>query len=359
MPHTIRVIQKRDWRKSLRAQIRDARVLLEESRLSLSLFAALILIGTLVFHYFYQFPASGETLSFSESLYATFSLIFFQSTLDYPSQWYLQILFYIVPIIGLALVADGVLRFGTALFNKQERGQKWQVAMASIYRDHVIVCGLGKVGYRVVLELLRFGVDVAAIECDENSQFVEKVKLLGVPVIIADARRSDNLRKAGIEQADAIVPATNDQLSNLEIALDARELNPGVKVVIRMFDMELAGKVEKGFGIHTAFSTSALTAPIFAAAAMRLNVKSSFYVGDQLMNVSEIIIRPNSELIGWDLARLEREVDLTVLYYKNEEIHDLHPDPELTLNPGDQLLVLASIETLRVVNKRNDVQKRK
>ncbi len=66
------------------------------------------------------------------------------------------------------------------------------------------------------------------------------------------------------------LPATDDQLANLEIALDAREINPGIKVVMRMFDVEFARKVEKGFGIHTAFSCSALTAPIFAAAAMRL-----------------------------------------------------------------------------------------
>ena len=353
MQESFRIFPRKSVLKFLKAQIRDARVLLQESKLSLILFAALILIGTVVFHYFYHDPETGLSPSFSEAMYATFSLIFFQSLLDYPPEWYLQVLFFLVPIVGLMLVADGVLRFGTALFNKQERGQKWQVAMASIYKDHVIVCGLGKVGYRVLLELLRFGVEVVAIEIDENGPFVEKVKQLGVPVIIADARRSDHLRKAGVEVADAIVPATNDQLSNLEIALDAREINPGIKVVIRMFDMELASKVEKGFGIHTAFSSSALTAPIFAAAAMRLNIRSSFYVGDQLMNVSEVVIRPKSDLIGWDIARLEREIDLTVLYYKNGDIHDLHPDPALKLVAGDQLLVLASVEVLRELNKRS------
>ena len=66
--------------------------------------------------------------------------------------------------MGLAVVADGVLRFGTALINKQSRGQKWQVAMASTYRDHIIVCGVGKVGYRVILELLKFKKDIIAIE---------------------------------------------------------------------------------------------------------------------------------------------------------------------------------------------------
>ena len=222
-----------------------------------------------------------------------------------------------------------------------------------IYRDHVIVCGLGKVGYRVVLELLRFGKDVVAIEVNEQGRFIEKVQALNVPIIIGDARRSENLRKAGVEYADSIVPATDDQLANLEIALDAREINPGIKVVIRMFDQELAAKIEKGFGIHTAFSSSALTAPIFAAAAMRLDVKHSFYIGDQLLNVSETVIQPDSQINGWDIARLERELDLSVLYYQSSEIHDIHPAPDLNLLPGDHILVLASIETLQHLNKLN------
>ena len=138
----------------------------------------------------------------------------------------MQVLFFILPILGLMIVADGVIRFGTALTNKQERGQKWQVAMASTYSGHVIVCGMGRVGYRVALELLKYGREVVAVEADEKCRFAEKAMALGIPVIFADARRQENLIKAGIEQADAIIPCTNDELGNLDIALDARELNP-------------------------------------------------------------------------------------------------------------------------------------
>ena len=348
------LVVKRNWRRKLRAQIRDARVLFQESQVSLLLFALLILTGTLVFHYAYHDPGSGESPSFSESLYVTFSMIFFQTLLAYPSEWYLQIMFFIIPVVGLTLVADGVLKFGTALFNKNERGQKWQVAMASIYRDHVVVCGLGKVGYRVVLELLRFGKDVVAIETNEEGRFIEKVRAMDIPVIIGDATREDFLQKAGVMDADAIIPATDDQMANLEIALDARELNPNIKVVMRMFDVEFARKVEKGFGIHTAFSSSALTAPIFAAAAMRLNIKHSFYVGDELMNVSELVVELDSDLAGWTLAELEEKLDLTVLYFKDGETSNIHPEKSLVLEEGDHLLVLASIESLKKMKKLNE-----
>jgi hypothetical protein len=50
-------------------------------------------------------------------------------------------------------------------------------------------------------------------------------------------------------------------VANLDIALNARDSNPGIKVVMSMFDEDLALRVEKGFGIHTAFSSSALAVP--------------------------------------------------------------------------------------------------
>ena len=67
------------------------------------------------------------------------------------------------------------------------------------YNNHVIVCGLGRIGYRITLELLKFGRDIVIIESDEDGRFIEKAKSLDVTVIIADARRSENLLKANVE----------------------------------------------------------------------------------------------------------------------------------------------------------------
>jgi Trk K+ transport system NAD-binding subunit len=294
-----------------------------------------------------------KKISVTEALYDAFALVFFQGLDEFPKCWYLQALHFIMPILGLVAVVDGVVRFGSALTNKQERGQKWQVAMASTYSDHVILCGMGRVGYRVALELLRFGREIVAIEANEKGRFVEKAMALGIPVIFADARRRENLIKAGIEKADAIIPCTDDELGNLDIALDARELNPGVKVVMRMFDPDLAARVEKGFGIHTAYSVSALAAPTIAAAAMRVKVRSSFYVGDTLLNISELTVRPNSPLTGWSVKQLEDELDLTVISYIDGETTHLHPEPELQLNAQNKILVLATLGTLQKLEALN------
>jgi len=130
-------------------------------------------------------------------------------------------------------------------------------------------------------------------------------------------------------------------------------LNPDVRIVMRLFDSDLARRVEKGFGIHTAFSTSALAAPIFAAAAMHVNVMHSFYVGDTLLNLSKVTITSGSRLTGWSVERLAAELDLSVVCYQGARITDLHPDPELRLSAGDHILVIAAIDTLRRLNDLN------
>jgi voltage-gated potassium channel len=339
--------------RNMRAQLRDAKVLFLEFRGSLLLFAMIVIGGGLLLHFFYTHPESGQHPEFSRALYAAFSMIFFDIQLPYPEQTALQVLFFLIPILGLAVAADGVLRFSGALLSKQARGQKWQIAMASTYKNQIIVCGIGKVGYRVILELLKFGREIVAIEINPEGRFVEKVKRLGVPLIIANARRSENIREAGVERAQAIIACTNDELTNLDIALDAREINPGIIIVVRMFDSDLARRIESGFGIQTAVSTSALSAPIFASAAMGLNVRHSFYVGDDLLHLGEIEIQPQSTLTQWDVARLEGELDLSVVCYQSDSCPDFHPDDSQPLEAHTRILVLASLETLRKLHELN------
>ena len=112
------------------------------------------------------------------------------------------------------------------------------------------------------------------------------------------------------------------------------------------------GRVEKGFDIHTAFSTSSLAAPIFAAAAMRVDVKYSFYAGDELLIISELVLAPDSPVVGWSVEKVEATYDLSIVRYQHGDSVVLHPRPEVLLEPGDSILVLASVETVRRLNAR-------
>lgn len=343
------------FRRYLVASWRDVQILFREFRVSLLIFAGILLVGAITLDRLYA-PGTEQDLSFSEALYAVFTLIFFQPTVDFPDVWYLQLFFFVVPLIGLGVIAESVVRFGVTLFGRRTGRREWQVALASTCKNHIVVCGLGRDGSRVVEQLVKFDEEVVGIERNPEGQFVKSIHELGVPVIIGDARRKETLVEAGVERACAIVICTEDDLANLAIALEARELKPDIKVVMRMFDSELAKKVEKSFGIHAAFSTSALAAPAFAAAATQTQITHAFYVDGELLNVSEIRVQPASGLVGKSLEQLEKELDLSVILYKGRGKMDLHPAPHIRLHGDDRIVVLAALDALNRLAQLNKAQ---
>lgn len=201
------------------------------------------------------------------------------------------------------------------------------MALASTFRDHIIVCGIGRGGYRVTSELLSFGELVAGVNHSESKEWLEPLQRAGMPMIIGDGRRKQTLIDAGIERASAFVVCTSDDLANLDMALDARELNPNIKIVLRMFDQNLAQNVSKGFGIQTAFSVSALAAPAFAVAATRTRVDYSFKLDDQLLNVSTILFQPTSRFVGKTVSQIEYEAECAIIgiYVSAQESMRMNP----------------------------------
>jgi voltage-gated potassium channel len=347
------MVQRRHlWRRYLLANWRDMRVLLRQFYVPLLLFMASVLLGGLVFDLLYR-HAEVPDLTYSESAYAIFVMTFFGSSIPFPQEWYLQIFFFLMPIIGLGLVVQGIINFGVMLFNKSAREDEWQVAIASTYKDHVVVAGLGRLGFRIVQQLLSYGEELVGIEVDSGSEFVQRVLDLKVPVIFGDATRPDVQEQAGVGRASAIVTCTEDDMTNLEISLVAREIQEEIRVVLRMFDNDMAQKVAHGFGIPTAFSTSALAAPAFASAATRSDISHAFYVGDRLLNVSEMTIKPGSKLAGRRVSDLERELDFSVILHNRDGQVDLHPSPEITLQPGDQICIFASLDQLSKLGRLN------
>ncbi len=112
-------------------------------------------------------------------------------------------------------------------------------------RHHVVVCGLGRVGRSVAARLKSGGVPVVAIERHEHAIGVLHARQLKIPVIIAPASDVSAQEVAGIARADAVLAVTDDEAVNLEIGLVAKHANRGVRVVTRLFDHDLAGRVER------------------------------------------------------------------------------------------------------------------
>ena len=151
---------------------------------------------------------------------------------------------------------------------------------------HVIVVGMGRVGYRILRELHDVGVPVAAIETNPAAALIANVRTIA-PVITGDARSEEILAQAGLAQARAVVAATADDSVNLSIALAARRMNPGVRTTIRLFDAVFARKVETALQIDAALSASRIAAPTFVASALFPDVAKAVIVKDRLFVLIE------------------------------------------------------------------------
>ena len=117
---------------------------------------------------------------------------------------------------------------------------------------HVIVCGLGRVGYRLAMMLLRLGERVVVINETARADWLRAVTDAGAEVISGDARSAATLAAAGLPTAKAIIAATNHDVVNIETALDARQERPDLPIVVRLFDRDLADMLEDRLGVRRA-----------------------------------------------------------------------------------------------------------
>jgi Trk K+ transport system NAD-binding subunit len=115
-----------------------------------------------------------------------------------------------------------------------------------------------------------------------------------------------------------VIACTDDDLVNLEIALDVRAINPKIRLVMRFFDQNMAQKLGKAFHVDSTFSTSALAAPLFAAAALDEQVLGAYRLGDTVMVSVQIDVHPGSPMVGKTLLDAEQLLDAPIVGMRRE-----------------------------------------
>lgn len=331
-----------------RLWLRYLRYVLWEFRWSIGVFWLLVFGGGWLLQRYYRH----ESLAYLEACYAIFCLIFFEPLLKFPDEWYLQITFFLVPMVGLAAVADSLVRLAFLLFTKKRHLPEWQRMAASMHRNHIIVVGVGKVGFRIITGLLELKLSVVAVERKNDGPFMEEVLDLGVPVIQGDARTKKILEQAGVMHARSVILATSDDLANLDAALTARDLNPKVQVVLRLFDDTLATKFAGAFSMP-AISTSQVAAPAFIAAATGRKVYQQFQLAGKSVHLAELTIVSDSQLVGRLVGEIQADNYVNIVMHNGQQGVNVNPGHELALAAGDVILVIAQIEHLLQLEAAN------
>jgi voltage-gated potassium channel len=264
-----------------------------------------------------------------------------------PPTWYLSLVNALFPLVGVAVIGEGVVRFALLMVSRREGEKEWMRVMASTYNDHVVLCGIGHLGFRVLEQLVAAAVPVVVLEKDENARNLAATREMGVPVILRDMKEDQALIDAGIARARAVIIATNDDMANLEVALDARRLNKSVRVVMRLFDQQIASKISGALSIDVAFSSSTLAAPIVAALSLETKVLSTTVIAGVPHVTAEMVVAPAGKWAKRRLSELEAGYAMRVLALSRPgQALQSPPHGTVEVEAGDMLVVHAAATQL-------------
>ncbi len=354
MPRSQLLIPQHPHRRlrTIRAIYRDSSALWREFRRPIIVFLLAVLGGG----YLYGELAvrSGyPRIPYIDLPYTMLSLMIVQPPSSLPSELHLMAFWYIMPLIGVYVVGRGTVDFVRLFFNRHERRHAWEEAVASTYRNHVIVMGVGHLGLRVVRSLVQMGMDVVAV--DDNIRPEPEVELarLKVPLVAADGRLPATMRAAGLHNAQAFVVCTSNDHLNLEATMRARDLNPDIRIVVRVWDNQFAAQIRRFLNVEAVMSASDLAAPAFAGSALGIEITQTLNVGGVDYSMIRLHVEPGSFLDGETVESLQQKHDMDIVLHGRDDSVMVHPPHDNTVSAGDTLVIFAQHHNITDVVARN------
>jgi Trk K+ transport system NAD-binding subunit len=179
----------------------------------------------------------------------------------------------IVMFGGVMLIA-ALSSFLTNFFLSGAATQLRAEQIASRYRHHIILCGLGSVGIEIAEELLEAKHKVVVVDMQPEDIHIRALANR-VPLIVGDATDPYVLRRAGIVHARSLISAVSNDLVNLEIGFMTQtvieQIRPQrpLRIVLRCFDPDLAHRIHRRSNAYTLLSAAEIAAPIFVVQALK------------------------------------------------------------------------------------------
>ncbi|MBC9785968.1 potassium channel protein [Heliobacterium chlorum] len=243
---------------------------------------------------------------------------------------------YAIGIIAGSVVEGQLLNF---------LGRRAMETKISKLKNHIIVCGAGRVGWQVAEQLAKD--DVPFVIIDSHIDILQQYGQQNLLFIQGDAREDDILRQAGIDHARGVVAALPTDADNVYIALTAKGLNPDILVVAR------ADRLESEDKLYRAGADKVVSPAVIGGRRMAMSIlkpASVEYVDTVLhdkeheIDLEEIVLREHSPLTNKTLAEAqlrEKTGAMVVAIRRGQELIS-NPRASQMLLPGDLLIVFGT-----------------
>lgn len=183
-------------------------------------------------------------------------------------------------------------------------------------REHVILCGFGRVG--------------------QNVARVVMARQAGDPVIFGDSADEDVLRGLGLDKASALVVSFSDPSTALAIIRAVRRLQPELPVLVRTQDDTRDEELKEAGVTEVVPETFEASLMLVSHALLLLNVP-----------MSKVVLPPSSWSVGRSLAEIRgvgAEVAFTAV--RRNGILGREPDNEMRMRDGDIVVIYGLPESL-------------
>lgn len=248
-------------------------------------------------------------------------------------------------------------------------------------RDHIVVCGYGRVGSNIV-KLLRER-DYPVLVIEQSEQYVQKLRDAEIPYIFGNAASALVLEKAGVDQARGMAIALPDPMSIRLCLKRSLALNPELDLVVRasaekdiepLYQMGAKEVVQPEFEASLELSSHLFSGLGFPLAAIQQNIqqiRDSHYStlrpeqskdqisrevkeATRMMKSKMYSLPPNSALAGKSLEkshiRLLSGVILMAITRASGEKID-YPESNTLIQEGDNYLLVGEVDELAAFKK--------
>lgn len=313
---------------------------------ALGALAVVIALGTVSFHLI-----EGWTLI--DSLYMTVTTVTTVGYGDlYPSRPASRIFATVFMLVSVGTVGY-VLSSAIQAFVQSEivaaLGQRRRHREMKKLQNHLIICGAGRVGSRIIRELQRSNEQFIAIESD--AQKVAELIEQGAHVLVRDATLEETLREAKVESARALAACLPDDADNLYVVLTARGLNDKLLIVARAVEEQAEPKLIRA-GANRVISPTIIGSHRMVQALLRPAVHDfidSITAENLDLNFEEVEVARTSMYANHKLrfTNIRSELDVVIVALRRRGGEMLfNPTGDAVIEAGDLLIAIGRAESL-------------